>query len=56
MRWVRLQVLVLGCGMRAEPLPKDVAEYLAKKNIKVEVLDSVRKLHHAVGQVITCSL
>jgi len=36
-----LQVLVLGCGIKVEQVPSDVAEYLARKNIKVEVLDSV---------------
>jgi hypothetical protein len=35
------QVLVLGCGSTAQPLPKDVAQYLSSKGIKVEVLDSV---------------
>ena len=39
--WSLLQVLVLGCGMQVEQVPKDVAEYLRKMNIKVEVLDSV---------------
>jgi hypothetical protein len=33
-------VLVLGCGKMAEPVPKDVAEYLAKRGIKIEALDS----------------
>ncbi|GAX83231.1 hypothetical protein CEUSTIGMA_g10657.t1 [Chlamydomonas eustigma] len=34
------EVLVLGCGMKPEPVPKDVADFLAQRNIKVEVLDS----------------
>ncbi len=42
------QVLVLGCGLRPEPLSDDLAQYLSKRGIKVEVLDSVR----LTGQVL----
>ncbi|MEW5304880.1 MAG: hypothetical protein WDW36_007459 [Sanguina aurantia] len=34
------EVLVLGCGMTALPLPPAIAEYLASRQVKVEVLDS----------------
>ena len=34
---------MLGCGPTALPLPKDIAEFLAVRGIKVEVLDSVRQ-------------
>lgn len=34
------EVLVLGCGMKPEALPKDVAAYLSERDIKFEVLDS----------------
>lgn len=33
---------MFGCGMTAQPLPKAVAEYIARLGMKVEVLDSVR--------------
>lgn len=36
------QVLVLGCGMVAEALPRHISDYLRRKGIKAEVLDSVR--------------
>ncbi|KAL6763292.1 NADH dehydrogenase 1 alpha subcomplex assembly factor 3 [Haematococcus lacustris] len=34
------EVLVLGCGATAQPLPAPVAAYLASRGMKVEVLDS----------------
>ena len=34
-------LLVLGCGLTPKPLPKDVAAFLAERNMKVEVLNSV---------------
>ncbi len=37
------EVLVLGCGMTSQPVPQGVHDFLAKHNIKLEVLDSVRK-------------
>jgi NADH dehydrogenase [ubiquinone] 1 alpha subcomplex assembly factor 3 len=36
------QVLVLGCGVSAAPLPGPVAAYLKARGIATEVLDSVR--------------
>lgn len=33
---------MLGCGMQPEPVPEDVSKFLAVRNIKMEVLDSVR--------------
>lgn len=34
------EVLVLGCGMRSKPVPKEIHDFLAKMEIKLEVLDS----------------
>lgn len=35
------EILVVGCGLTAQPLPPDVAKHLKERGIKAEVLDSV---------------